>query len=112
MFSKIAEFLRPPSLQKEPNPSHGVARTGHEQGRGGKPRRDARVPDDAASTEDDVTLISTEAIRRLLQETADKKGLDRKIAVLARLEQHGIKSIPVRQDQSVWSALDEAERFI
>lgn len=112
MFSRIAEFLRPPSLQKEPNPSQGVARTGREQGRGGQQKRDGREAAEEVVAEDDVTLISTEAIRRLLQEAADKQGLDRKIALLLRLEQHGIMSIPVRQGQSVWSALDEAERFI
>lgn len=102
MFSKISELLKPLAIQRN---AEGTKK----DGRKGKEKR----PDsqEEPSTED-VTLISTGAIRLMLQEVSGKKGLDEMFAVLERLEQHGIKSIPVHEGQSVWSALDDAARFL
>ncbi len=113
MFSRINEFLKPFVVQKD-------AYAAGNPGRGGGNRHERKQPpfqekvwrDKPVFDDADVALISTEAIRRLLQETADKKGLDQKLAILARLEQHAIKSIPVREGQSVWSALDDAGGFL
>ena len=110
MFSRINEFLKPFVSTKEATPSHAVFSARKESGQ--HERKKQPPVQDTVFSESDVALISTDAIRRLLQETADKKGLDEKLSVLARLEQHGIKSIPVRDGQSVWSALDDAGRFL
>lgn len=61
---------------------------------------------------DDVALMSIEALRRMVQEMGEAKMREELLATLARLEHHGIRSIPVREEQSVWSALEDARRFL
>lgn len=113
MFSRISDFLKPFGLQKEAAPAHHGVDAARKDG-GGKNKKGRGETGGAQdqAPEDDVTLISVEAIRRLLQEGAPAKDAGEKIAFLARLEQHGIKSVPVREGQSVWSALDDAGRFL
>lgn len=102
MFSRISELLRPLTIQRNAE--------GTKKDSGREKRKRPDIQEEASA--EDVTLISTGAIRLMLQEISGKKGLDEMFSVLERLEQHGIKSIPVREGQSVWSALDDAARFL
>ena len=105
MFSRISEFLRP---------SGAIHEDGQKQKPDQRKGKSARSGDnDDASNgffSGDVVMFSIDAVRGLL---AKHDGIaDEAFRALGFLEQHGIKSLAVRDGQPVMDAVIDAQKIL
>lgn len=105
MFSKISEFLRP-------------AGAIHDDGQKQKPEQRKNKAGKIGDNDDaesgffsgDVVMFSIDAVRGLL---AKHEGIaDEAFRALGFLEQHGIKSLAVRDGQPVMDAVIDAQKIL
>ena len=97
MLSKIGSFINP-TLSKD----GAVERPDqNDQGKGNQRR------DDQPEEEHDATFFSIDAIRALLKQENVEMGLD-VITSLDLLQQRGVTSIPIRNEQPILEAIISA----
>jgi hypothetical protein len=100
MLTRIGDFINPAQSKGEAaervteHPDH-------------KNRKKDQQKDDAPAEQNDDTFFSIDAIRALLKQENVALG-DDVIASLALLQQHGVISIPIRNEQSIIAAITDA----
>ena len=100
MLSRIGGFINPPQAKGEADEKV----SGHPDH---KNRKGGQQKDSEPATQDDGTFFSIEAIRALLKQENVDVGND-VIACLDLLQQRGVTSIPIRNEQSIPAAITEA----
>ena len=102
MLSKIGSFINP-TLSKD----DAVERPDHKGQDKGNGRRD----DQPAEEEHDATFFSLEAILALLKQENIELGQDVLVS-LELLQQRGVTSIPIRNEQPILAAITDAAALL
>lgn len=100
MLSRIGDFINP-SQPKGETADKVVERPDQRNREKGGQQKDDAPP------ENDDTFFSIDAIRALLKQENVAVG-DDVMAYLDLLQQHGITSIPIRNEQSIIAAITDA----
>jgi len=99
MVSRIGDYIQPP----QPKGESAERVTNHPDH---KNRKGNEQKDNSAAEQDDGTFFSIDAIRALLKQ--ENAATAEVLAQLDQLQQRGVSSIPIRNEQSIVAAIADA----
>jgi len=103
MLSRIGDFINPSRAKGEAEEKVTEHPDQKNRGKGGQQK------DDSAAEQNDDTFFSIDAICALLKQENVAVGED-VLAYLDLLRQHGVTSIPIRNEQSIIAAITDAAK--